>query len=325
MILIKKYIGDQFSWDQLILNNDGNYRQLYSWGEYKKDCGWQVARYVVTVNKNKYHLQLLIRGIWPIYFLYVPGGVSDKKYGIDINIKTILYHVKPFSIKYIRFDSNYKKDTDLKLQKSHFEKSLYKMNSSVSMNHNLQNGFDLFYSASSKWKYNLRKSLKNNIKSEITKTINIKDVNNLTMEMNKIKKLKRSDDPDDFKKLFNKFDYETVICKCYDTSSQLVGFRSALIVNEMAWDYYAATNLEGRKLRAGYLSLYEIMSHCKKRGVKFYNLGAIDEKRNPGVAKFKKDSGGDLYNYIGEWDYSNMYGLSMILNFLIYLFLLIYK
>ena len=62
------------------------------------------------------------------------------------------------------------------------------------------------------------------------------------------------------------------------------------------------------------------MKYCKDCGIKFYNLGGIDEKRNLGVAKFKKDSGGDLYNYVGEWDYSNIYGFTFIVSIFIYLF-----
>ena len=53
------------------------------------------------------------------------------------------------------------------------------------------------------------------------------------------------------------------------------------------------------------------MNHCKDNGVKFYNLGGIDDKRNLGVAKFKKNSGGDLYNYVGEWDHSNILELHL--------------
>ena len=62
------------------------------------------------------------------------------------------------------------------------------------------------------------------------------------------------------------------------------------------------------------------MNHCKDNGVKFYNLGGIDDKRNLGVAKFKKNSGGDLYNYVGEWDHSNIFGITFIVNIFIYLF-----
>ena len=46
----------------------------------------------------------------------------------------------------------------------------------------------------------------------------------------------------------------------------------------------------------------------------------IDDKRNLGVAKFKKNSGGDLYNYVGEWDHSNIFGITFIVNIFIYLF-----
>lgn len=321
MDLFKKFNGTRSEWDRIIINNNGNYRQLFSWGEYKKECGWNVLRYVIKEENKTFHLQILLKKFWLLNFFYLPGGISDKKFGIDIDFKKIFSSLKPFSFKYIRVDSNYKIDKNFRFPKSYLKRPFYRLNSAKSMNHIINKNTNLFSKASSKWKYNLRKSLKDNVNFKIGESISKVDVENLTHEMNKLKKLKRSDDPTDFEKFFRNFDYKTIVCKCYNRNDKIVGFRSALIVNNVAWDYYAAANLDGRKLRVGYLSLYEIMTYCKNNNIKFYNIGAVDEKHNPGVAKFKKDSGGDLYDYVGEWDFSNIYGLPILVNMLMYLFL----
>ena len=219
MYKFEKYEGNQIDWDKKIIENKGNYRQLFSWGQYKKECGWDVLRYIVESKKNSYHLQILMKSFWTVVFIYVPGGISDGQYGTKIDVKKILSSIKPYSIKYIRIDSNYKIDSNFKYPQD-LRRPIYRLNSSVSMNHNLESEEELFQKASSKWKYNIRKSLSYKVRCEISDKISQIDVVNLTYQMNKLKKLNRTDDPNDFEKLFKNFDYKTLVCKCYDKKQQ---------------------------------------------------------------------------------------------------------
>jgi len=44
----KKYTGGRNQWDSLVNQFDGNYRQCFSWGEYKRELGWDIYRYIGT-------------------------------------------------------------------------------------------------------------------------------------------------------------------------------------------------------------------------------------------------------------------------------------
>ena len=78
MYKLEKYEGNQIDWDKKIIENKGNYRQLFSWGQYKKECGWDVLRYIVESKKNSYHLQILMKSFWTVVFIYVFLIISGK-------------------------------------------------------------------------------------------------------------------------------------------------------------------------------------------------------------------------------------------------------
>ncbi len=55
-----------------------------------------------------------------------------------------------------------------------------------------------------------------------------------------------------------------------------------------------AANQEGRETRAAYLLQWAVLSHARELGQHVYDLGGIDELRNPDVFRFKKRMGGYL-------------------------------
>ncbi|HSV29573.1 MAG TPA: GNAT family N-acetyltransferase [Candidatus Omnitrophota bacterium] len=79
---------------------------------------------------------------------------------------------------------------------------------------------------------------------------------------------------------------------------------SAVLVarHGLAATYLVGWNDEaGRKTRANHLLLWRALSECKDRGVRWFDVGGIDDVLTPGVASFKRGLGGEEYVQVGEW------------------------
>ena len=79
---------------------------------------------------------------------------------------------------------------------------------------------------------------------------------------------------------------------------------------------HGASDNEFRNLMAPYLLQFEIIKKAKASGFDFYDFYGIDDKKWPGVTRFKKGFGGFVYNYAGTYDLVFRPGLYFLYNFL---------
>jgi lipid II:glycine glycyltransferase (peptidoglycan interpeptide bridge formation enzyme) len=54
---------------------------------------------------------------------------------------------------------------------------------------------------------------------------------------------------------------------------------------------------------ASYLIQWEAILDAKIKGFKFYDFWGVDEKKWPGITRFKTGFGGKEVEYVGAWDY----------------------
>ena len=104
---------------------------------------------------------------------------------------------------------------------------------------------------------------------------------------------------------------------CFDADENILGFRSAFVIEDRAWEFYAATTPEGRSSRAGFALLYTLINECRNRGVKRFILPL--SRTNHGDTIFKKGTGGVLHELVGEWEYSNIIFFRGVVNSILYL------
>jgi len=65
---------------------------------------------------------------------------------------------------------------------------------------------------------------------------------------------------------------------------------------------HGASDNEARNLMAPYLLQWEMIKEAKKQGKKYYDFYGIDEKKWPGVTRFKLGFGGFVKEYAGTYD-----------------------
>lgn len=81
---------------------------------------------------------------------------------------------------------------------------------------------------------------------------------------------------------------------CQDHGVPVAGLVASMIGNSAIY-LLGATSDAGLNAKGAYLLQWNTICHLKEKGIRFYDLGGIDPKKNPGVYHFKKGfSGADV-------------------------------
>lgn len=75
-----------------------------------------------------------------------------------------------------------------------------------------------------------------------------------------------------------------------------------LFYRKTAFYLFGASDYQFRQYMAPHLLQWEAIKEGKKRGLKFYDLWGIDEKRWPGITRFKRGFGGQEISYPGTFE-----------------------
>ena len=76
-----------------------------------------------------------------------------------------------------------------------------------------------------------------------------------------------------------------------------------LFYGDTAYYLHGASDYKYRRLMAPYLLHWETIKYAKKNDFATYDFWGIDEKKWPGVTRFKRGFGGREVEYIGSYDY----------------------
>ena len=217
-------------------------------------------------------------------------------------------------------DSSYEYDSDIELMftEDNWFRPEYSMNSRESLYFDLEeDDLEIMPNKSKGWDRQLKRAKTRNTRIIFnTDELREDEIKSVSQKMQQIKHIYLRDDPKQVIKIMKYFRNSIIFLYAVDDKNKMIGFRSCLFMNNIAWDFYASSNDIGRKLEVGYLLLYEIVTECKKMGIKKFILPL--PKKNIGDVEFKKRTGGKYYEYIGEWEYTNFRIIRYILNAIIY-------
>lgn len=301
-------------WNNFVLQKNLNYRSLYEWGEYKESLGWKVLRLIVIYKKETNYLQITYKKALFFGAFYIP----DLKIQKINKLKSLVKFLKKqtnLTFIYIRTDDQTivdkyeNKINDLK-------RPIYRVNNSKLCILNLYEYLQGSITSKNYKKYLLKSSAINK-KFVITNQPNPEDLLKITNKMNEFKDMQVHSFKD-FDLLNKKLKKYIKFIVLYDENGNPISYRGALIIKDNAWDIAAASSFVGRKRYSGFLSLDALAKNLYEHGIKNYNLGAIDPKM-PGVAAFKLSSGAKSLNYIGDYEYSNLFSFKYFINIIIYI------
>jgi hypothetical protein len=168
------------------------------------------------------------------------------------------------------------------------------------------------------WRRNLAKAEKADIR--ITRSVELEDFDHFArifLELVKLKDFKTSQDVHFFKNIQPEIppDQKLVLHLAWD-GQELVAGHLGSFVGDTAIYLLGAANSKGRHLRASYLLHWTAIEYAQNAGMVYYDLGGIDQQRNPGVFRFKQGLNGRAVMDVGPYDCTSGSLRSGVLHFL---------
>ena len=300
--------GTKVDWNKGIgkFENSTMY-QIYEWGEFESKNGWNILRLIGLINKKEVsYTQILVKKKYGINYISIPGGpVGNLELWFPSIIKYISIHFGFLS--YTRIACSYPKENKIInfINKTKWKKPFFKTTPEKTFFLKLENNSKKIKQAcTNNWRYGLNRSIKNNLQLILIKKPKADKAYNIYNEMEKNKKLPQTYSLKQIKNMFYFFIEKIIYYECYNSKNELIAIRGAIYNNDKAWEVLAASTLEGRKLYASYFTEWALIDYFCKIGVKLYDFTGSDKKNNPGVYFFKKGTGANDTECLGEWEFS---------------------
>ena len=315
--------GTSEEWNEFIYKNEAQYRQTYEWGECRKDLGWDVVRLVKKVNnKPVLKAQIIIRYKFISANCYIPGGIIGD---LDCFDKSFFLKLKSYcksKLIYIRSDfvRPFKEKDCKNLKDANWIKPVYLLNSEkfIFLDLNKTND-EILKDAKPQWRRHNKIGNKNGLTIKVIENPNPNDFNLIQDHLSKKYNTRNYNNYREMSVILKHFKLNYIVFSAYDSHNNLLATRGIIVCNNIAWHQFSGVIEEGRILKAGFPLLHKAIAHCRSLGVKKFNLGEVNMKRWPGPGRFKTgaDRNANLYDTLGEWEWSNNFLLSLFVNLFI--------
>lgn len=315
---ITEYKHSYETWNEKILLQNSDFRQLAEWGDVRKNAGWHVQRFEFYFNEKIFYVQILFKKIFKLVFFYIPGVCFTENSQADEFSKLLFIEHKKHLFKYVRFDLTNELSKIKNSSSSNIKKVYFQRTGSHKLVYNLLiSDEEILKKMKPKWRKSFKRSNILNLEYKIIKKPDPNLIYKLGKELQLQKKFGGSHNDKEIKAIFTKF-YENIFyIEARDDQNNVLGFRAAIIEKNRAWDFYAVTTKLGRNLFIGYYLLGNMIFELKKRGFKEIIFLGEDPLIKPDIYKHKKNVGADLIAYPGEYEFSNFNLISIIMNLII--------
>ena len=280
-------------------------------GESYRQLGWK-PMYLRCVDESKNPvsavLMLTRRLPFGFGFAWCPGGPMADTFGEEFySLPEAVKREGKFRGLFIRgrFDKKLDINDSIRLTAAGWQRSIYPMGSNYSIGIDLSEPKEaLAANMSNSWKRNLNRSRVEGLNIVREFNPDTTEMRAVFEEMEKSKGLGELCSKEKLEKLFSNDHGNIIYVSCRDAEGTLLGFRSALLQGRKGVDYLSATTKLGRDRRSSFITMWELLEHCREAGITHYDMGGIDPVTNQGVYQFKKGLGGDPLEFLGEWDWA---------------------
>ena len=312
-------IYDRNVWNEEIIKNENcNPYQMFDWGLYKSKFGWKVASIKANEEGKTSYFQITYKVRLNIFFGFCVGSISGD-IGAFRKSEFLEYIKAKLSVKYVfikgSFINKLNFNESLSLYSSGWKRSEAKLNSGYTIFVDLKKSEDnILTSCSSNFKRNIKRGKAKNHKIKIQKLseFDIKDVGMLFDRFGRIKDapLPSGRELDGIKANLS----SNIIIASSMIDDEVVGLRAFFHHGDKALDFWAATDLVGRKNYTSFVLLFELLVKAKQMGIETYDMSGIDPLNNPTVYGFKNGLRADNVEQLGTWDLSNSKIISFFVN-----------
>jgi len=306
-------LKDKKDWNNFILANKGEFLQSYLWGSFKQKLGEEALFFGLKDREQKISQALVIKrklALGKKYFycprgpVFIPSLTNDKKIQA---VKTFLAKLKDLAqekqILFFRFEPGLGlKDINLSEIFSNLRINYQRIDSvqpkeTLILDLNKKED-DLLKSMRQKTRYNIRLARRHGVK--IFNSTKIDIFFQLLKEVAKRQKIK----------IYSKKYYLNLVkefkslAKIYFAYYRGKALAASLILfwNKSAIYLYGGSTRENRQVMPSYFLHWQIIKEAKSQNFLKYDFWGIDEKKWPGLTRFKLGFGGERLIYPQAYD-----------------------
>jgi hypothetical protein len=321
MVIWEKYDGPANQWDEYVAALSGGFYQTYGWGEVRRVAAWTPLRLLAqSEGKVVVAASILVKRKLGAAVCWIPGGPIAASNLLDENFRTSLGLALGTKIYYCRI-SLLRADLgqeDVFLSNAGWKRPTVAMSSGLTMSYSLTGDeSERLNRTSTNWRHNLKRSGRYGLFIEHWKTPDVDAVVALYREMESLKSLPVQHSAKELTALFTDCNDRVVVYRCLDTSGNLLAIRAAGLCGTKAMDLLAASGIAARKVYASHATLWALLNHCSRIGLKDYDLSGVDPLGNKGVYDFKHGTGATLVECIPEREWASVPGLRNAVNWMV--------
>jgi len=301
----------RLAWDDALARfDDCSPFQSFAWGEYRRGLGWQPYRWAAFNEQNEVVAMLqayLRRHRFGIGMLWSEGGPVGDLSVCDESLHSIIRETISLKRVYCRFRCDRPRAIVdvLKLKAQGWSLPWAPLNSGYTAVLDLTaDEQSLLGAAVRNWRANVRRTEKSSLVTRQWLNPTAEAIHSMFHSMERTKGLEEQHSREEIEQLLEKAGHQMIVYRSEDECGELLSLGGALVFGRQANLWLFATTEQGRAARASYSVFWALVRHCKRIGVTAYDLAGIDPVNNPGVYRFKKDSGAMPVELLGEWDWA---------------------
>ena len=298
-------------WDADLLRfADHTVYQSSGWGRYKHARGWTPHHFLVEMDEAPAGmLQALVR-VYPCRTVvtWCPGGPVGALEACNKESMARLssvFDARAFYCRAVLLRAR-NKDDERYLESNGWRRPSRRLSATGTAIWNLRQTEErLLAGLNRNWRYSLRQAQKAHLRVEPLTPPPIQELSDLCRTMNVSKGVAATVRTADLAALFDSLGQQVLAYGCRNASGQLIAFHSCAIQGDRAWELVAATSEEGRQAGASFAVLWEMVGRCRQLNVGLYDLAGLDSEKAPGVANFKRWTGAQDVEWLGEWEWAS--------------------
>ena len=304
MSMLIRFPGDHQSWDDFARSlKHANIFASHAWSTVQERSGWTTHRFVDT--NHSYGVQFFSKQISRLCTVgWIPGGVLGTRFKLDNEFALGFRQFFRSWSSYLRVSFPYALDVSVSADDS-WRLATSPLGAKQSVIIDLRRSpEDLIRAMGPNWRRNLKRSQRTEFEVRQLGNADLDAVDILEEGTARLKKL-RLDSAQRASDVIRLLGESAVVIGVFDSSGQLVSVRGASVFATEARDLISATSVEGRRAYASYRATWDLITLLHQRHLQHFDLAGIDPKGNPGVADFKRGTGGADVLYGGEFSHSH--------------------
>lgn len=298
------------SWDAQLVEFAGhNLYQSSEWGRYKSIRGWRPEYFQAEADGTRVAMLMALVREYPLRTVvsWWPGGLAGTLDGCSPDAMRQLASLLGARALYCRSSFVRRRNAEdaVRLDAQGWTRPAHPVSAGMSAIWDLRPpAAELLAGLNKNWRYSLKQAQKSGLVVERLVDPSIPELAALCTAMHASKGVDGAFPESEVAAMLTAMGHRAVVFACRNAAGELMAFHSCAILGAQAWELIAATSPEGRRAGASFAVLWTLVLHCQREGVERYDLAGLDPVNAPGVASFKRWTGAQDVEWLGEWEWS---------------------